>query len=97
MRDSTASAPHGVRLETEDNTATNNKIAPVYEKKNESAENIPGKLETGSSEQDEAKEEVRKRLSILREKEKKCATCEARTHDLQIMRLTRCRLRQGGS
>ena len=28
---------------------------------------------------------------------KKCATCEARTHDLQIMRLTRCRLRQGGN
>ena len=28
---------------------------------------------------------------------KKSATCEARTHDLQIMRLTRCRLRQGGS
>ena len=26
-----------------------------------------------------------------------CATCEARTHDLQIMRLTRCRLRQGGT
>ena len=30
-------------------------------------------------------------------KKKICATCEARTHDLQIMRLTRCRLRQGGT
>ena len=26
-----------------------------------------------------------------------CAPCEARTHDLQIMRLTRCRLRQRGT
>ena len=30
-------------------------------------------------------------------KKNACATCEARTHDLQIMRLTRCRLRQGGT
>ena len=33
----------------------------------------------------------------MKEKKKNCATCEARTHDLQIMRLTRCRLRQGGT
>ena len=36
-------------------------------------------------------------LYILLELFQKSATCEARTHDLQIMRLTRCQLRQGGS
>ena len=40
----------------------------------------------------------KKNLEVYRNiKGKKGATCEARTHDLQIMRLTRCRLRQGGS
>ena len=39
-----------------------------------------------------------KKIILRRQKRKKiCATCEARTHDLQIMRLTRCRLRQGGT
>uniref|UniRef100_A0A0K0FPU7 Transmembrane protein n=1 Tax=Strongyloides venezuelensis TaxID=75913 RepID=A0A0K0FPU7_STRVS len=36
------------------------------------------------------------KLSKISKLSKKNAPCEARTHDLQIMRLTRCRLRQRG-
>ena len=91
VKESRAPAQHAVTMESRKGS-TSNQTEPVYKDENESAERISDALGTGPTEQEEAKEEVRKR-----EKLQKCATCEARTHDLQIMRLTRCRLRQGGS
>ena len=46
---------------------------------------------------DEQGEKKQKERDNKKKRKKNSATCEARTHDLQIMRLTRCRLRQGGT
>ena len=92
VKESRALAQHAVTTESE-KASTSNQTEPVHTDKNESAKTISDALGT---EHEEVKEEVRKREKLGRNVQK-CATCEARTHDLQIMRLTRCRLRQGGS
>ena len=76
---------------------------PVKDDREESVKDSPSDAKEKERENTEEEEEVSQTVLLKKTKnkrkglEKKSATCEARTHDLQIMRLTRCRLRQGGT
>ena len=65
VKESRAPAQHAVTMES-GKGSTSNQTEPVYKDENESAERISDALGTGPTEQEEAKEEVRKREKLGR-------------------------------